>query len=196
VNADGSTIDEYNPKGTIINTITGFNGATAIAFDNAGNLYVGNINGGGADAGTITKIQLNGTRSTFASGLSYPLGMAFNAAGDLFVSDGNGFDAVTEITPGGTPSPFASGLDFNSAIAFDSAGDMFVANEAGGPAGGEILEYAAKGGESVYNDTIGSPMSLAFEGVTLPVPEPTSYAFFGLGLLTLALMSNKRKRTV
>ncbi len=172
VNVD-NTIDEYNSAGTIINSITNLPTAERIAFDAKGNLYVANINGG-----TIVKITPTDVESTFASGLSTPNGLAFNAAGDLFVSSGDGGSTITEITPGGSESLFASGLNNPGTLAFDKTGDLFVAEESGG----DILEFAANGKESVFASGY-NPTSLAFQGETLPVPEPSAYALFGIGLV-------------
>jgi hypothetical protein len=194
-------VSEFSPAGIIINTLTGFNTASGLAFDSAGNLYISNLNGGGAGQGFITEITSGGVRSTFASGLSYPNNIAFNAAGDLFVTDGygssgataNGYDTITEITPGKSESAFASGLDNPGTIAFDAAGDMFVADGGHFNGNGDITEFAANGNESVIATGI-RPVSLAIQGLTLPVPEPSAYALAGLGFAAMVAFSHKRKK--
>lgn len=190
---DGISVDEFSSAGVIINTITGFNSAENLAFDSAGNLYVSDRNSGGAGAGTIDKITTAGVQSVFASGLNYPVGMAFNAAGDLFVAGGNGFNTITEIATDGTQSTFASGLNGPTSIAFDTAGDMFVAD--GGLYGqdGDLTEFAANGTETTVATGIRAT-SLAFQGVALPVPEPSEYALIALGFAGLATFVNKKKR--
>lgn len=178
VNINGSSIDEFSPAGGIINTLTGFSVVSGLTFDTAGNLYVSNINGGAAGAGFITKITQAGVRSTYASGLNYPYGLAFNAAGDLFVANANGFNTVTEITPGGSQSVFASGLEGSTEIAFDTAGDLFVADAGlNGEADGNLTEFAANGTKSVLASGLRA-MSVAIQ----PVPEPSEYALFGMGV--------------
>jgi hypothetical protein len=57
-----------------------------LAFDNSGDLFVGNNSGP-----TITKITPNGTASSFGFGFNEPAGVAVNSAGDVFVAnEGNG----------------------------------------------------------------------------------------------------------
>jgi DNA-binding beta-propeller fold protein YncE len=168
------SIDEFSPAGTVINTITDLQSTERLAFDTQGNLYVANIAGG-----TIVKITPSGVQSTFASGLDSPNGLAFNAVGDLFVSSGNADGStITEITPGGSESLFASGLDSPATLAFDKSGDLFAAEEGGY----DILEFAANGTKSVFASGY-NPTSLAFQGEILPVPEPSAYALFGIGLV-------------
>jgi secreted PhoX family phosphatase len=184
VTVDG-TVEEFNPKGTVINTYTDFQGAARIAFDAQGNLYVANINGG-----TISKITPKGVQSTFASGLTTPNGLAFNAAGDLFVSSGDYGNTITEITPAGTPSLYASGLNNPGTLAFDESGDLFVSEEDGN----DIQEFSAKGTESVFASGF-TATSFAFQGEALPVPEPSAYALFGIGLMAVLVRCYKKAKT-
>jgi hypothetical protein len=195
VNINGSAVDEFNPAGSIISTISGItsSGLTGLAFDSAGDLYVSTINGGGASAGFITKITPGGVRSTFASGLNYPVGIAFNAAGDLFVANGNLSDTITEITPTGSESTFASGLNQPTNLAFDKAGDLFVADQGAYNENGDITEIAANGTTSVFSSSLGKPFTLAFDEA-LPVPEPSTYAFFGLSVAGLLARFCARKK--
>jgi DNA-binding beta-propeller fold protein YncE len=195
-------LDEFSPAGIIINTITGFSTAGGLAFDRAGNLYVSNINGGGAGAGFITRITPGGVQSTFASGLTYPTGFAFNAAGNMFVADAyglsgntaNGYDTITEITPAGSESVFASGLNNPGTIAFDRASDMFVADNGIFNGNGDITEFLVNGTQSVFGTSL-RPTAMAFQGVALPVPEPSTYALAGLGFAALLAGSRRRNQT-
>jgi DNA-binding beta-propeller fold protein YncE len=194
-------LDEFSPTGIILSTITSFSSAAGLAFDRAGNLYVSNVNGGGAGAGYITKITPGGVQSTFASGLTYPTGIAFNAAGNLFVADayglsGNtadGYDTIVEVTPGGAESVFTSGLNNPGEIAFDRSGDMFVGDDGIFNGNGDITEFAANGTESVFATGL-RPTSLAFQGVALPVPEPSTFALAGLGFAAMLAGSHRRIR--
>jgi sugar lactone lactonase YvrE len=193
-------LNEFNSTGANIKTISGISGAAGLAFDSTGNLYVSSVNGGGAMQGFITKITPGGVQSVFAAGLTFPNGMAFNAAGNLFVADsygssGNtadGYDSVTEITPGGSKSVFNAGLNNPGSIAFDKAGDMFVADDGVFNGNGDITEFASNGTESVFATGI-RPTSFAFQGVALPVPEPSAYALAGLGFAAMGVWSHKRK---
>jgi DNA-binding beta-propeller fold protein YncE len=188
VDVNGTAIDEFNSSGAVINTISGFSSASGLAFDSAGNLYVANLNGGGSGTGFISKITPKGVESTYASGLTYPNQIAFNAAGDMFVADGygttgnttSGYDTITEITPGGSKSLFASGLNNPSSIAFDRTGDMFVADNGHSSGNGDITEFSANGTESVFASGF-RPSGMAFQGATLPVPEPSVWSLGGLG---------------
>jgi hypothetical protein len=72
-----------------------------MAFDSAGNLFVGNYDNYITGAGSITKITPGEVESTFASGLTIPDEMAFNNAGDLLVAMGRSPN-ILEYTPGGT----------------------------------------------------------------------------------------------
>lgn len=203
---NGSAVDELNTSGTVINTITGFSGASGLAFDTAGNLYVENVNGGGTGTGYITKITPTGLQSTFASGLTFPNGLAFNAAGDLFVADGygntgdtaNGYDTIIEITPGGSKNVFATGLNNPVSIAFDKAGDMIVGDNGHFDGNGDLTEFAANGTESVLAADLRAS-GMAIQGVILPVPEPSAYAFAGLGFAAMvgwSLKKGKRRKSI
>jgi hypothetical protein len=94
--------------------------------------------------------------------------LAFNSAGDLFEADG-GSGNIYEFTPGGVQSTFALLYGPNN-LAFNSEGDLFVT------AGGDIYEYTSGGVQSTFASGINSAVGLAFQGVTLPVPEPSALA--------------------
>ena len=94
--------------------------AYQIAFDNAGDLFIGNNNGPG-----ITKVTPNGIASSFGSGVSGPGGVAVNSAGNEFVADG-GKGEIIEVSSNGSPETvFASGLSNPSNLTFNNAGDLF-----------------------------------------------------------------------
>ncbi|HEV2318870.1 MAG TPA: PEP-CTERM sorting domain-containing protein [Verrucomicrobiae bacterium] len=195
VNLDGVSVDEFSPAGVIINTLTGFNQAAGLAFDSLGNLYVANYNGGGVTAGFITKITPGGVQSIFASALNHPSGLAFDAAGDLFVTGGSASDpTITEITPGGSQTLFASGLNNPTALAFDAAGNLFVADTGANQRIGDITEFAPNGTKSVFATGI-RPTLLAFQGLALPVPEPSAFTLVGLGVIAIVFVSFKRTKT-
>lgn len=156
-----------------------------LAFDSAGNLYVANQQGVIYD--TITKITPLGVQSTFAVGLNSPDGLAFDRVGDLFVANQGG-NTITKITPTGATSTFASGLHNPQALAFDNAGDLFVSDLNSG----NIYEFTPDGAaKSTFASGLPAAEGLAFQGVALPVPEPSA-----LGLLAVsitALLIRRRK---
>jgi hypothetical protein len=161
-------IYKYTPGGALSIFATVAPAPQALAFNSAGDLFVGTGYGSGNES--ITEITPNGTQSTFATGLSYIAGLAFNSAGDLFEADG-GSGNIYEFTPGGVQSTFALAiLNGPNDLAFNSAGDLFVT------AGVDVYEYTPGGVQSTFASGINGAEGLAFQGVTLPVPEPSALA--------------------
>src|SRR5579871_2616351 len=78
---DNNNIVEVTPSGSQSVFVSGVNGAGALAFDSAGNLFATDT------GGNINELTPSGSQSSFASGLSNPGGLAFNSTGDLFVAD-------------------------------------------------------------------------------------------------------------
>ncbi len=112
--------------GTVAQTIStfasGFKNSVGLAFDSAGNLYVGDTGNN-----TVAKVTPAGVVSTFATGFDGPFALAFDAAGNLYVAN-SGNNTVSEVTPAGVMSTFASGFNDPSGLAFDSAGNLYVAS--------------------------------------------------------------------
>lgn len=176
------SIYEFTPSGSKSTFVSGFNGLapTALAFNSAGDLFVGLDANGLPNSAYIDEITPSGVVSTFASGLEYPFAMAFNSAGDLFTADFNtGY--IYEYAPNGARSVFTSGLFNPEGLAFNSAGDLFVSDSGSN----HIYEYTPSGGRSTFAtfSTGGPPAALAFQGETLPVPEPSVLAMLGMGIL-------------
>ncbi len=121
VDPANGNIDEFTPNGVRSTFASGSIYPVGLAFDEAGNLFVGWANAG---SGAVYKFTPAGVRTTFASGLNYPSGLAFDKAGNLFADAGSG--AVYKFTPTGARTTFASGLFDPGALAFDSAGNLFV----------------------------------------------------------------------
>jgi sugar lactone lactonase YvrE len=151
---------------------TGIHLPITLAFDSAGNLFVACLADDVPGAGYVTEITPDGHTRNFASGFNAPDGLAFNAAGDLFVSSGNG-GAIAEITPTGTSILFAPGLNAPVGLAFDGKGNLFVADAGFNNQSGDLTEFYANGGQNVTTP-ISKPLSLAFQGIVLPVGEPTA----------------------
>jgi sugar lactone lactonase YvrE len=154
--ADYSTGDVYEiaPNGTQTTFASGLAEPNGIAFNSAGDLFVGdsdNNTHGVGPLGYITEITPSGVQSTFASSVDAQ-GLAFNSAGDLFVAD-YATEVIYEYTPSGARSTFASGLNLPISLAFSSAGDLFVGNSGNGT----ITEITPTGTQSVFATGLNDP---------------------------------------
>jgi len=129
---DGA-IHRVSPDGRAMQWIEGMGIATGLAFDKAGNLYVGDR------SGTIFKIGPDREIFVFAtlepSMAAYHL--AFSPADELYVTGPttSSFDHVYRINPAGEVSTFFRGLGRPQGIAFDRAGNLYVAASLGGQRG-------------------------------------------------------------
>jgi sugar lactone lactonase YvrE len=101
-------IYEFTPGGAKSTFASGLGYPEAVAFNNAGDLFVSNEGKLALGFGYIAKITPDGTQSIVASGLIYPHKLAFDKAGNLFVAT-EGTNSIIEITPDGVMSTFASG---------------------------------------------------------------------------------------
>jgi DNA-binding beta-propeller fold protein YncE len=177
-------IYEYTPGGVLSIFATVTPAPQAMAFNSAGDLFVGTGYGNGNES--ITEITPNGTQSTFvASGLSYIGGLAFNSSGDLFEAD-NGSGNIYEFSPGGVKTTFASGLSPDG-LAFHSAGGLFEADGSG-----NIYEFSPGGVRSTFASGLNAPVGLAFQGVALPVPEPSVFGLLVVGVSALLVRPCRR----
>jgi hypothetical protein len=165
VSDNGSgNIYEFMPNGGSSTFAFGLNGPRGLAFNSAGDLFVGATNTVGVtNSGNIYEFTPNGGSSTFASGLNGPRGLAFNSAGNLFVADQGSGSAgsgnIYEFTPNGGSSTFASGLNKPRHLAFNSAGNLFEADDSG-----NIYEFTPNGGSSTFASGLDKPRGLAFNG--------------------------------
>jgi hypothetical protein len=152
----GGNVYKFTPDGTRSTFASGIYQPVALAFDRAGNLFVGNS---GAHAcipeqecppvpSTVIKIAPDGTQTTFATlplQVTQLLSIAFDGAGNLFVSTS---DSIVKIAPDGTQSIFASGLQGAWPLAFDRSGNLFVGEN---PAGASlILKFAPDGSHTTF----------------------------------------------
>jgi hypothetical protein len=125
---NSNSIFKFSPNGTKSTFATGVEGA--LAFDAAGNLFVGV-----SDAtGTIFKFAPDGTKSTFAAGVGNPVSLTFDPAGNLYAYDLQS-GSIFKFAPDGGKSTFKEGkkppsqMFANSiAIACDRAGNLFAAD--------------------------------------------------------------------
>jgi WD40 repeat protein len=127
------TIHRVTPDGRSEQWIEGMGIATGIAFDRAGNLFVGDR------SGTIFKISLSREIFVFAtlepSVAAYHL--AFHPNGDLYVSGPttSSYDRVYRITQGGELHVFYRGLGRPQGLAFDCDANLYIAASLGGRRG-------------------------------------------------------------
>src|SRR6202451_1437896 len=127
------TIHRVSPDGHAMQWIEGMGVATGLAFDKAGNLYVGDR------SGTIFKIGPDREIFVFAtlepSLASYHL--AFSPSGDPYVTGPttSSFERVYRITPAGEVSTFYRGLGRPQGLAFDKHGNLYVAGSLAGKRG-------------------------------------------------------------
>src|SRR5438094_171396 len=106
--AAGGNIYEFTPNGVRSTFASGLTNPEAVAFDNAGNLFVSAFYSTSYPGGAIYKITSGGVRSTFAIGVSPFAPMACDSAGNLFVSDFGG--NIYKFTPSRVRSTFAPGV--------------------------------------------------------------------------------------
>src|SRR5208282_3233048 len=90
---------------------SGVAGPSGLAFNSAGDLFVGVSN-----IGLITEFTPGGVQSTFGLAVA-PVGLVFNSGGNLLYAAWP-IGKIIEFTPNGTQSIFASGLNNPVALAF------------------------------------------------------------------------------
>ncbi len=127
------TIHRVTPDGQSEQWIEGMGVATGLAFDRAGNLFVGDR------SGTIFKISPSREIFVFAtlepSVAAYHL--AFHPSGELYVTGPttSSYDRVYRITQGGEVIVFYRGLGRPQGIAFDRESNLYVVASYGGRRG-------------------------------------------------------------
>ncbi|HKN61533.1 MAG TPA: IPT/TIG domain-containing protein [Candidatus Acidoferrales bacterium] len=127
------TIHRVTPDGQSEQWIEGMGIATGLAFDRAGNLFVGDR------SGTIFKISPSREIFVFAtlepSVAAYHL--AFHPSGELYVTGPttSSYDRVYRITQGGEVIVFYRGLGRPQGIAFDRESNLYVVASYGGRRG-------------------------------------------------------------
>jgi hypothetical protein len=156
----GGHIYKFTPAGDRSTFASGIYQPVALAFDRAGNLFVGNSGAGGCipedpcppQPSTVIKILPDGTQSTFATLQSSELlDLAFDGAGNLFVSTGT---SIVKIAPNGTQTTFASQLHGAWPMAFDTSGNLFVGLNPIGSS--SIARFAPDGSSTTFVTFTGS----------------------------------------
>src|SRR6266536_1462395 len=125
--------------------------ASGMAFDGAGNLFVGTGNG------SIFKLAPDGKRSTFASGLQ-PEHLAFDRSGNLFVSDRNN-QSILKLTPDGKKSTFAIGIKDPVDLTFDDKSNLFVLDSDSN----SIFRFTPDGKQTTFASKMGWPHAMAID---------------------------------
>lgn len=183
VGTENNNILEFPTGGGQTTFASGLSTPSALAFY-GGNLYEADLG-----TGTINEFSPAKVESTFASGLSTGSvdGLAFDTAGNLYVAEGYQADSIIKITQAKVQSTYASGLNVPIGLAFDNAGNLFVADGGAFSSTGDITEFPAGGGQTVYSTAVSKPLSIAFQ----PVPEPSTLAL--LGTAAGAFLVRRRK---
>ena len=169
----GGFIYRYAPNGQQSTFAFGLSRPRGVAFDQFGNLFVGNMRCFGGTCccqGTIVKISPDGVQSTFAT-LSQqnfqPEGVAFDQGGNLFVmaidlTAPNLASTIFKFTSNGVQSTFGSVPGQAFGLAFDSVGNLFAAGNS------SIYKFTPDGTRTVFADPSqfplnNGPIDLAFD---------------------------------
>ncbi|HEY2714420.1 MAG TPA: hypothetical protein VGI60_18055 [Chthoniobacterales bacterium] len=154
-------VHRFTPTG-VKTTFASMRTPRGLAFDAAGNLFVGGFSGSGSGSGTIYRVTPAGTVSVFASGLMSPWGLAFDSGGNLFVVDGpiSAFGNVYKFSPAGTQTVFASGLTIPRGLAIDGADNVYLANQRSGTNMSEILKFTPAGAQTTFVAGLNAPWAL------------------------------------
>lgn len=135
-NQSDTTITHVTPDGKQFTNVSCCDGASGLAVDQKGNIWVANYYGNSisevANSGTVISSGYTG------GGINHPQGIAIDGNGNVWVSNFRG-PSLTELagasggTPGATLSPAAgwasdAGLLEAYAIAVDASGNLWVSN--------------------------------------------------------------------
>jgi sugar lactone lactonase YvrE len=158
---------------------------SALVCDASGNLFYGT-----SISATITKINTSGQVNPFATIGGYVTALTFDPFGNLYAGAS---DTIYKITSSGDVSTFAStytgrgnSLPSPSALACDASGNIY----AGTSIAGLIYEFSPNGEFNAFA-TIGG--SAQISALTFGVPEPSTYALFGLGIIGTLLAIRRRR---
>jgi surface protein len=194
-------------------TAASFNGPTGLAFDAAGNLYVGDYGNHKirkvTPAGVVTTFAGSGTAgATDATGtaasFNQPIGTTFDTAGNLYVADA-GNHKIRKITPAGSVTTFAgsgtpgatdatgTAASFNrpTGSAFDSAGNLYVSDF-----GNHKIRKIIPAGVVTTFAGSGTPGATDATGTAASFNGPLAGAFDVAGNLYIADRDNHKIRKI
>jgi len=174
LNADGMTVGRVTAEGVVEIIASGLNlestgeSQPALAFDEAGNLYVGEA--GLVETWTrITKFAPDGTASVFTNEIERPSGLAFHpTTGDLYVSEALS-DQILRFSPSAVRTVFATGLENPHGIAFGPDGNLYVAEMPSN----RVSRVTPSGEVSTFVSGIENPRDVTFSGSDLLIATGT-----------------------
>lgn len=172
-NFNGGII-RYTPDGT--GTTFSSSSGPGLAFDTAGNLYVG-LNDEILKFSTLG----GGGGGVFASGFQGPSALAFDAEVNLFVAEvlPDGTSSIQKVNPDGTKTLFASGLTPVISLAFEPVTEKLrniSARALVGTGDDALIGGFIVGGNALANNAVvvrAIGPSLAQAGVSNPLADPT-----------------------
>lgn len=127
----------------------GFSAPTALAFDQAGNMYVANWSGG-----TVSKVDAAGNTTTYATIAGSPAGLAFDKQGLLYISDYR--ENIYRVAPDGKTVVFATGLHTPTGINFNHKGELLVTNRSSN----EVVKISPSGEISILAKGFHTPVGV------------------------------------
>jgi sugar lactone lactonase YvrE len=151
--APNGRIYEFSPDGAQSTFLSGqFALPGGLAFDAAGNLFQGDLNG------NIYEYPAGGGARVNLNSLLMPTGLTFAPNGTLYIADaGNG--TIHEFVSANHFPTFVSGLNSPYGLAFDKNSNLFEADAGSG----KIYEFSPAGVRSTFATGLGEPFGLAFD---------------------------------
>lgn len=180
--------------GTNSPTGSGFTAPSAVAVDQAGNLYVADSN-----TGNIYKTTAGSTTAAVAvSGFSAPSAVAVDGQGNLYVADTGNAEIVevpyiSSSSSYGTPSVLLSGVSGPSGLALDQLGDLYVADSGNA----RVLRLANAGGLGLgtlvtnFGSGFAKPVAVAVDSNSqnVYISDAGNNTVYQVGITTLAQAS-------
>ena len=182
-------IYKFDSDGTNITFGGIYSGAqtvNALAFDSQGFLYAGT----GGSGGSIYKFFPNGFNITFAnnSPAETTESLCFDSLGNLFSGTSQGY--IYKYLPDSTKSTFAySTYTSWTSLASDANGGLYAGT---GLYGGRIYKFDSNGNNTLFSN-LGSQ---SVNALAFSIPEPSTYALFGIGFIGMVMAMRRKKKSV